>query len=266
MINDLLQAPERAAIEALLGTLETEGEAPLSYERLLGFLSGVVLTPGLFLPSQWLQPMLDRYDIIFEDVGDASRLMGALMPLYNRIVDLKTQGENLCPIDPNLLAEQDAMEDVALDWGTGLHDALTHQPDLWVPEKPDRRIPEELRRGLEGAIPLLWALAEPDAIPEIVPDPVPFQRSFLSELSDWREEQLSTIWNEELQDKFVFFCMCRLPEITGILQRYAAAYEKAVGTRGPAYVPQAPVRSDKVGRNEPCPCGSGKKYKKCCAS
>ncbi|MCK7579691.1 MAG: SEC-C domain-containing protein [Chromatiales bacterium] len=25
-----------------------------------------------------------------------------------------------------------------------------------------------------------------------------------------------------------------------------------------------PVRSEKVGRNEPCPCGSGKKYKKCC--
>lgn len=24
------------------------------------------------------------------------------------------------------------------------------------------------------------------------------------------------------------------------------------------------VRSDKVGRNEPCPCGSGKKHKKCC--
>ena len=26
---------------------------------------------------------------------------------------------------------------------------------------------------------------------------------------------------------------------------------------------QAPTRSQKVGRNEPCPCGSGKKYKKC---
>ncbi len=25
-----------------------------------------------------------------------------------------------------------------------------------------------------------------------------------------------------------------------------------------------PVRSKKVGRNEPCPCGSGKKYKQCC--
>ncbi|MBF0251290.1 MAG: YchJ family protein [Alphaproteobacteria bacterium] len=28
----------------------------------------------------------------------------------------------------------------------------------------------------------------------------------------------------------------------------------------------APVRVDKVGRNDPCPCGSGKKYKKCCGA
>jgi len=35
----------------------------------------------------------------------------------------------------------------------------------------------------------------------------------------------------------------------------------------PAPRPQAPVRTpggEKVGRNDPCPCGSGKKYKKCC--
>jgi hypothetical protein len=32
-----------------------------------------------------------------------------------------------------------------------------------------------------------------------------------------------------------------------------------------AAVPTTPVRSKpKIGRNEPCPCGSGKKYKKCC--
>ena len=27
-----------------------------------------------------------------------------------------------------------------------------------------------------------------------------------------------------------------------------------------------PLRVEKVGRNDPCPCGSGKKYKKCCAA
>lgn len=27
---------------------------------------------------------------------------------------------------------------------------------------------------------------------------------------------------------------------------------------------QSPIQSEKIGRNDPCPCGSGKKYKKCC--
>jgi uncharacterized protein YecA (UPF0149 family) len=31
-------------------------------------------------------------------------------------------------------------------------------------------------------------------------------------------------------------------------------------------VPQAPLRVEKIGRNDPCPCGSGKKHKKCCGS
>jgi hypothetical protein len=31
--------------------------------------------------------------------------------------------------------------------------------------------------------------------------------------------------------------------------------------------PQMPVRvGPKIGRNEPCPCGSGKKYKRCCGA
>lgn len=28
--------------------------------------------------------------------------------------------------------------------------------------------------------------------------------------------------------------------------------------------PPLPASSQKIGRNEPCPCGSNKKYKKCC--
>ena len=37
----------------------------------------------------------------------------------------------------------------------------------------------------------------------------------------------------------------------------------------PPTSPAAPVKtpsSKKVGRNDPCPCGSGKKYKKCCGA
>jgi uncharacterized protein YecA (UPF0149 family) len=30
--------------------------------------------------------------------------------------------------------------------------------------------------------------------------------------------------------------------------------------------PLTPVTRQKIGRNEPCPCGSGKKFKKCCGA
>jgi preprotein translocase subunit SecA len=39
----------------------------------------------------------------------------------------------------------------------------------------------------------------------------------------------------------------------------AAAQSQSAG-------PQAPIvrKQERVGRNDPCPCGSGKKYKRCC--
>lgn len=45
--------------------------------------------------------------------------------------------------------------------------------------------------------------------------------------------------------------------------------KRAVVSEDEAPIPDAPVEQVKkkgqdVGRNDPCPCGSGKKYKKCC--
>jgi uncharacterized protein YchJ len=33
-----------------------------------------------------------------------------------------------------------------------------------------------------------------------------------------------------------------------------------------ANIPMRPRTTPKVGRNEPCPCGSGRKHKKCCGA
>jgi hypothetical protein len=41
------------------------------------------------------------------------------------------------------------------------------------------------------------------------------------------------------------------------------AFDAALSGRRPGERQGTVVASDKVGRNEPCPCGSGKKYKKC---
>jgi preprotein translocase subunit SecA len=45
----------------------------------------------------------------------------------------------------------------------------------------------------------------------------------------------------------------------------SSAYGKAADGAAQAATKQKTVRRDqpKVGRNDPCPCGSGKKYKKC---
>lgn len=49
------------------------------------------------------------------------------------------------------------------------------------------------------------------------------------------------------------------------LKREKVAKEAAAVSTGDKTVKQQPVRKGKkVGPNDPCPCGSGKKYKKCC--
>ena len=49
------------------------------------------------------------------------------------------------------------------------------------------------------------------------------------------------------------------------IKRQKVAKEVSATGTPEAAVKQQPVRKDKkAGPNDPCPCGSGKKYKKCC--
>ncbi|MBQ7376919.1 MAG: preprotein translocase subunit SecA [Clostridia bacterium] len=51
------------------------------------------------------------------------------------------------------------------------------------------------------------------------------------------------------------------------LERVEVAKPTMAGFEGgKSAAPKRPARSQKVGRNDPCPCGSGKKYKKCCGA
>jgi preprotein translocase subunit SecA len=48
--------------------------------------------------------------------------------------------------------------------------------------------------------------------------------------------------------------------------RRAPAMAPTRGLRTASAPALAPATRAKVGRNDPCPCGSGKKYKKCCGA
>ena len=40
--------------------------------------------------------------------------------------------------------------------------------------------------------------------------------------------------------------------------------EEQVDTKSDSKITKGKRKGKKIGRNDPCPCGSGKKYKKCC--
>ena len=52
------------------------------------------------------------------------------------------------------------------------------------------------------------------------------------------------------------------PAVASPAENATASRERSAANSG--HPVRAPVTSSKVGRNEPCPCRSGKKYKKCC--
>ena len=74
------------------------------------------------------------------------------------------------------------------------------------------------------------------------------------------------------REEYMQFALEELAELDGPARSTPRRTELAFargpdrrGTTGQTSSPQQPVRHiGKVGRNDPCPCGSGKKYKKCC--
>jgi len=60
-------------------------------------------------------------------------------------------------------------------------------------------------------------------------------------------------------------------ELKHALEETAGEFEETVRTGSSAHHPPAPRvrpfvhKASKVGRNDPCPCGSGRKFKQCCA-
>jgi len=80
----------------------------------------------------------------------------------------------------------------------------------------------------------------------------------------WDERAVQRIFQPMMHDRLTEGTIARLEE----KRRRAEAMRKMVasGAGGAQPQKQTTVRREnrKVGRNDPCPCGSGKKYKKCC--
>ena len=86
----------------------------------------------------------------------------------------------------------------------------------------------------------------------------------LPELFDHDEDEIIPVSKEDPELEAKLFLM--LPQAVAVIQEYANAVRDGMNSMRPDNYPAAPkpIKAEKIGRNDPCPCGSGKKYKKCC--
>ena len=69
-------------------------------------------------------------------------------------------------------------------------------------------------------------------------------------------EQAGAVSDAELDALAMDF----IPEMVVLLNDWT---KRRSAAPGPANLSRAPMGQPRVGRNDPCPCGSGRKYKKC---
>ena len=72
------------------------------------------------------------------------------------------------------------------------------------------------------------------------------------------EEMISAIQEETVRRLY----SVRIRSDQEVKRRQVA--DRITEGRGDGTVKKQPRRVQKIGRNDPCPCGSGKKYKHCC--
>lgn len=212
-------------------------------EALDGYLCAVIAAPELIRPSEWIEPVWGD-EHAFEDQQVATEMIGLLMAFYNQIVmrigNPAAAGEptdDLMPLvalphidsdDPDAAPDLDATDEpVGGLWAFGFRLGRELRPNDW-------------ERVLDDYAELDDVLLEIDALMIGLDDGV----------EGPGDDGDPPTLGERLN------VLLAVPRLLHVL------YKNAQARYGQ---PAMPFRREtrKVGRNDPCPCGSGRKYKHC---
>jgi uncharacterized protein YecA (UPF0149 family) len=79
----------------------------------------------------------------------------------------------------------------------------------------------------------------------------------------WPSELLTPEQSDELLQSMIVGAARAYGELADLRREFAKEFSGDLDDD--EFYPETYVRTEpKIGRNDPCPCGSGKKYKKCC--
>lgn len=228
--------------EALRNALAAQkGPGALGYCELAGFLFALACVPELVQPSEWVPEVLGEGPGAFGSIEEAQRVVTLVMGLHNHIN--REVLERRPSLPAGIEVRDNPMENFGPDaplgqWARGYSEGQTWLEDTWEDYLPDAD-DDPLNAELGTLMMVLGFFASREFAEACVrewPRPLPLEsaaRKMLEVLPDAMRDLADL--GRGLED---------------------ARRELA----------RAPARSTKIGRNEPCPCGSGRKHKFCCGA
>jgi len=215
--------------------LEAEGlEESMDISTLDGFLAAIVCGPKTILPSEWMRWVWDMEkgedSPEFESQAQAQHILGLLMRHMNDIAQTLNQAPE--QYEPLLMENPNDGDPIPIidEWCSGFMKGVKLDDEGWLPViagKPDWLSTILLYGTEEG-----WEALEKKSLSSD-------EHKALAEGLAGTVRKLHAFWLEQRRRQIA------QGELPQVLRR-------------------EPVRNpDKVGRNDPCPCGSGRKFKKC---
>jgi uncharacterized protein len=226
-----------ATFEALSSFLDDAGrpDGVLRYHELQGFLFAVAAAPEFVPPSEWLAEVLESDELERVGVERAREVMDELMTQFDDINAVVAEGRAGLPADcsfrPELMANLAADAPVSR-WSRGFI-----RGHSWLEESWTAYLPEELDEEVGAMLLTLSFFASRD-----------LAESFRKETGADDLEHMAETMREVYP-----LAIAGYAELGLTIQKSILAAE----------LDEAPA-PDTLGRNDRCPCGSGRKYKTCC--
>jgi uncharacterized protein len=216
-------------LSKVLGRFDTEH--PMTLEELDGFFAALICGPELVRPSEYL-PVIWGDNIVLDDSFGKQPVLQDFLSLimrhWNVIADTLYSGDVFVP----LLLEYDDGATHANDWATGFRRGMEFHKERWA-----ALLADEEHGGL--LVPI-FALAHEH-------DPDPEMRPYKEAIGCDQREKLIVGAAAGVMGIYRYFKLQR-------------SLEKEILDSATTFRRNVP----KIGRNDPCPCGSGKKFKQCC--
>ena len=213
-------------------------EKSMIYPELYGFLFAVCCSPEMIMPSDWLLLVFNGEGAGYADEAEAERVMDGIMAAHNEVNDGVVSAEPCLPAWLDVLSppmENFDGEAPLAYWARGFlfgHD--------WLSEVWDHYILDEMAAELTACLMALTFFSSRE-LAEV----------FANEGGDEpvAVESLAGVAVDRLDMAMASYAQMGHSICLALQQQAQTPFER---------------EADKVGRNDACPCGSGKKFKRCC--